>query len=350
MKLRYLLGLQPHVEVAAGGSRRIERTSFRYASRRRARTPRTGKAGQHGQAAMNKHAELYACLYAKEFPAQALLRLRPELRDKPCVVMEGEPPLAACLFAQYEGAATWHEHGMTRVEVDTFLGPLYCRARPRRKRQRKLCCSNVLVDFRRVSRIEAKTTHFCAHRHCRNKKSLRSTGNVGTNSSAARAGLGIAARVAVSRISRGGVSLPRGRLPKTSGAGRSQRGRGGDALRLCRWLFSISRKSRRRPSRYGAFTRWGCWRPCRKKNLIARMGQEGKRFARLARGEMPHLFQPVEPVFTLEELHELDSPVELLDSLLFRRWRDARSADPARDGAHPCPGFRHGHAHARRRR
>ena len=42
---------------------------------------------------MMKPAELYACIYAKEFPAQALLRLRPELREKPCVVMEGEPPL-----------------------------------------------------------------------------------------------------------------------------------------------------------------------------------------------------------------------------------------------------------------
>ena len=42
---------------------------------------------------MNEPAELYACLYAKEFPAQALLRLRPELHNQPCVVMEGEPPL-----------------------------------------------------------------------------------------------------------------------------------------------------------------------------------------------------------------------------------------------------------------
>ena len=37
--------------------------------------------------------ELYACLYAREFPAQAMLRLRPELREKAVAVMEGEPPL-----------------------------------------------------------------------------------------------------------------------------------------------------------------------------------------------------------------------------------------------------------------
>jgi protein ImuB len=53
------------------------------------------------------------------------------------------------------------------------------------------------------------------------------------------------------------------------------------------------------------------------KELVARMGQESRRFLRLAQGEMPHLFQPVEPVFMLEERVELDAPVEILESLLF---------------------------------
>jgi protein ImuB len=51
--------------------------------------------------------------------------------------------------------------------------------------------------------------------------------------------------------------------------------------------------------------------------LVARMGQDAKRLRQLAHGEMPHLFQPVEPTFTLEERIELDTPVELLESLLF---------------------------------
>jgi protein ImuB len=53
------------------------------------------------------------------------------------------------------------------------------------------------------------------------------------------------------------------------------------------------------------------------KELISRMGQESERLRQLARGELPHLFQPVETAFTLEERMELDSPVEFLDSLLF---------------------------------
>jgi len=53
------------------------------------------------------------------------------------------------------------------------------------------------------------------------------------------------------------------------------------------------------------------------KALIARMGQEGKRLRQLASGTLPHLFVPIQPPFSLDEFIELDSPVELLESLLF---------------------------------
>jgi protein ImuB len=53
------------------------------------------------------------------------------------------------------------------------------------------------------------------------------------------------------------------------------------------------------------------------KELIARLGQAGKNLRQLASGKMPHLFQPVEPVFSLEEHMEMDSPVEDRDALLF---------------------------------
>ena len=51
--------------------------------------------------------------------------------------------------------------------------------------------------------------------------------------------------------------------------------------------------------------------------LIARLGQPGKEMRLLARGESPHLFRAIEASLALEERMELDSPVELLDSLLF---------------------------------
>jgi len=53
------------------------------------------------------------------------------------------------------------------------------------------------------------------------------------------------------------------------------------------------------------------------KELISRIGQEGRRLRQLARGELPHHFVPYEAAFELQERMELDTPVEQLDSLLF---------------------------------
>jgi protein ImuB len=51
--------------------------------------------------------------------------------------------------------------------------------------------------------------------------------------------------------------------------------------------------------------------------LISRMGQISKKLLELAQGQHPHLFQPIELRFTLDERIELDHPVELLEPLLF---------------------------------
>ena len=51
--------------------------------------------------------------------------------------------------------------------------------------------------------------------------------------------------------------------------------------------------------------------------LISRLGQQGRRLQQLARGEAEHLLVPEEAEFTLSETTTLDSPLELLDSLLF---------------------------------
>src|ERR1700733_6337953 len=69
---------------------------------------------------MTKPAELYACLYAREFPAQVLLRLRPDLHDKACVVMAGKPPLQQVCSLKKKARILGIVHGMTQVEDDTF--------------------------------------------------------------------------------------------------------------------------------------------------------------------------------------------------------------------------------------
>ena len=69
---------------------------------------------------MSRPPELYACVYVRELPAQALLRLRPELHDKPCVVLEGEPPSESVCAMNTRARLFGLRHGMTKVEVETF--------------------------------------------------------------------------------------------------------------------------------------------------------------------------------------------------------------------------------------
>src|ERR1700730_19095471 len=64
--------------------------------------------------------ELYPRLYAKGVRAHALLRLRPGLRTRTCVVMEGEPPLQSMCSCNAKARTLGVIHGMTRVEIDTF--------------------------------------------------------------------------------------------------------------------------------------------------------------------------------------------------------------------------------------
>src|SRR5690349_21238616 len=67
-------------------------------------------------------AELFACVYVREFAAQALMRLRPELRERAVVVMEGERPLESVCALNMRARQMGVERGMTRVEVETFDG------------------------------------------------------------------------------------------------------------------------------------------------------------------------------------------------------------------------------------
>src|SRR5260370_6490377 len=93
--------------------------------------------------AMNQPAELDACLYAREFPAQALLRLRPELHSKPCVVMKGEPPLQQVCSLNTMARLLGMMHGMTRVEVDTFPEPVQLS----RSHKAEMAVKAILLEF-----------------------------------------------------------------------------------------------------------------------------------------------------------------------------------------------------------
>jgi len=61
---------------------------------------------------------LFACVHAAEFPAQALLRLRPDLRTEPVVIMDGRPPHEFACSMNRRALTLGVAPGMTRLDVE----------------------------------------------------------------------------------------------------------------------------------------------------------------------------------------------------------------------------------------
>jgi protein ImuB len=266
---------------------------------------------------MSEASELYACLYAREFPAQALLRLRPELRGKPCVVMEGEPPMQQVCSLNAKAKALGIEHGMTRVEVDTFPAVTVL---PRSHAEEDAARAAVLECAGAFSpRIEDQSTDsslLCVLDIAGTEKLLGAPQELAKALLQRVKALGFRALVAVSGNFHAAISLARG-MAETNRVRVIPRG--DESLVLSSLPLSVldlTAQQAETLSLWGIHT-LGMLAALPEQALIARMGQDAKRLLQRSRGELPHLFRPVEPGFHLEERMELDTPVELLDSLLF---------------------------------
>ncbi len=266
---------------------------------------------------MTKPAELYACLYAREFPAQAMLRLRPELRHKPCVVMDGEPPFKYACSRNAKAGILGVAHGMTQVEVDTFPSVAVLSRSHTEEATAKAAILECAGTF--SPRIEDRSSghaFLCVIDIAGTEKLFGPPARLAKNLLQRLQALGISASIAVSGNFDASICLARGR---SSGMDAAIIASGEERTAMAPLPLSVLDLSEEHAE---TFSLWGIHTlgmlaDLPEKALIARMGQEGKRLRQLARGEMPHLFLPVEPEFILEERMELDTPVELLDSLLF---------------------------------
>jgi protein ImuB len=260
---------------------------------------------------------LYVCVFVPEFPAQALLRHRPELARAPVAVVEGDPPLEQVCSASRAALRLGVARGMTRAELDTFPGLTILRrslieersARtalleaaglftPRVEIQRATADDvfAMVLDMAGTARIFG-TPAEAARRIARKLHALRFFARLATAAN-------LHAAVCAAPAARGGplVLAP-----------------GEEAARLGRLPLAALGLS---PQQAETLALWGLktlgeLAALPEVDLVVRLGQEGKRLRLLARGEFPHLMVPEEPVFALEESVEFDAPVELLEPLLF---------------------------------
>jgi protein ImuB len=231
--------------------------------------------------------------------------------------MEGEPPLQRVCSLNTKARLLGMEHGMTRVEVDTFPQSVVLS----RSLQSEAATRAILLECAGAfsPRIEERSEETAL---LFGMDIVGTQGLFGPPEMLARdllklvKSLGISAQVTVSRNFHAAACLAKGM---------SQRAPlqvitpGEEATVLSPLPSTVLDLTETQADTFGLWGihTLGMLATLPETELFARMGQGGKRLRQLARGALPHLFQPVEQDFALEERMELDTPVELLDSLLF---------------------------------
>lgn len=266
---------------------------------------------------------LYACIYAREFPAQALLRLRPELGQKPCVVFEGEPPLQSVCARNALAGRMGVVHGMTRVEVDTFPGITALGRSHAQEAAARAALFDCAAAFSPAAEECSSSTEFIAVVDITGTERLHgppeALGHALQNCIRAA---GISAMIAIAQNFHAAICLARGRgtarHPLTIPPG-DEDDKTVAAAALAPLPVTVLDLI---PEQAETFAAWGidtlgALAALPEAALIARLGQPGRRLRQLAHGTHPHHFTPMDraPIYT--ETIEFDAPVEQLESLLF---------------------------------
>lgn len=353
-----------------------------------------GKPGDVG--GVMRVGELWGCVVVPQVAAQAGVRLRPGLAERPVVVMEGVRPLERVCGVSTRARQIGLHEGMTRVEVETFnevtvlarsveeervavailletMGRFTPRAEPKLTGPDWECCldlagtERLLGDEKTLAGKIVEALEKIGFLAC-----VVMVGNVDAGFLLSRfLAWGLERLVSATRPAHhekqerdewgtGSVVVegcgdliarpthPEGRVRDEWGTGglvaeptlgterlsrrwgtknHHERDRlqvrvvvaGGEAKALAPLPLMVLKLDGEAQERFGIWgiSTLGELAALPETALIARMGQVGKQLRLRARGQLPHLLEPAEKAFRLEEVLELDESVETLEPLLF---------------------------------
>ncbi len=263
---------------------------------------------------------MFACIHIPDFAVQAALRTRTELRRNPVAVLDGEPPLETVFSVNPSARRAGAALGMGRLQAESFSGIHLLR----RSKAEEQSAQEVLVECASLFSPRLETVSF--------QYSYEPGGTIvldisGTESLFGRSDVlakkldvklssqALSAHITISTNFHASICAARG----LSGVVVISPGKEAKILGpLPLDVLDMPAETAE------TFALWGI-RCCSalgalpESELIARLGQQGKRLLALARGEHTHLLVPIETGLESEliESMELDHPVEFLEPLLF---------------------------------
>lgn len=266
----------------------------------------------------------FACIFVPDFPVEAILRSEPELRLQAVAILHGKVPLQK-VFAQNENARrAGVEPGMAKLEVeacnDLVLRPrsqlqedaahaalLDC-AQSFSPRVEDIAGDTILIDLAGLEPLFGPLPKIaCAL--------ARRASDLGIESNVAVASNPDTAIIAARGFS-GMTLIPQGREAEQLG------GLPIEVLFAGGHGFQIYEDEQQAEQILETLSRWGV-RNLRslaalpEVALSERLGQQGVRLQKLARGGTFRTLTPVEPLLIFEEVIELEHPLVLLEPLAF---------------------------------
>src|SRR5271156_4042020 len=269
---------------------------------------------------------MFACIYIPDFPVQALLRFEPDARARPVAGLTGRPPLENVMALNERARQTGVEIGATRSQLEAWE-TLVLRAR---SESQEASAHAALLDCAQSFSPEVEDTapgtallnlaglepllgplpkiaHDLVHRVA--QLGLEANLAVAANPDAAL----LAARgfPGVTLIPEGREAERLGDLPVDVLLESFSSGFSFDAEQTARWAETAE-----------TFDRWGI----RKLRALAalpevpvseRLGQQGLRLQKLARGAALRNLRVLEPRLLFAESAELEYPIVLLEPLAF---------------------------------
>jgi protein ImuB len=257
---------------------------------------------------------LYACVHAAEFPAQALMRLHTELESEPVAVLAGCAPLeTVCSLnrqARLKGAALC----MTRLEAESIPGMrLLARSEETEAAAHAVFLECAAHFSPRIEAADRRTACACVLDITGTKRLFGPPELLAQRLRAGLAAAGFRASVAVS------ANFHAARLKASASRGITVIPHQQEAAALGKLPLAVLDLP---PEPTETLAIWGIrtlgeLAALPEVDLVTRLGAQAIEWRSLARGALPHTFQPIEAEFSLQEFCDFETPVEQTDSIFF---------------------------------